>query len=343
MKLFAKLFPAANLSRLQRRNRLGIDGSSTHALEAKVMLAVATAQPKKVASSKIKSIRARRTTPGSSIKALLNKLSIPKFNSDVATLAKYPNRHSTTENYVKASEWASKQLAGAGLKTNFQSITVNGKKSRNVIGTKAGTNKSGKEILVVAHLDSVNHDSNKPATEAVAPGADDNASGSAGVLQLARALKNVDTKHTMRFILVGGEEQGLFGSKQYVSKLSSAQKSKIDFVINMDMIGSQNGKSPAVLLEGSNKSPAMRNLISGLTQAAKEYTNLKVNTSFKPADSDHVPFIQAGIPAVLTIEGGWDKNDRIHTAKDTLGTVNAKQANEILRMNLAYIASKTVA
>jgi Zn-dependent M28 family amino/carboxypeptidase len=365
MNLFVQLFPAAPLSHLQRRHGLGIVGPSTHALEAKVLLAAAIAKPKKAKPAK--NAKAKPSKPGKSnagkagkansgktgkakpaagasdnaIKSLLTKLSIPKFSADVATLAKYPNRFSTSQNYVQASDWASQQLAGAGLKTNFQSITVNGKPSRNVIGTKVGTDKSGKEILVTAHLDSINTESKKSPEQALAPGADDNASGSAGVLQIARALKNVDTKHTLRFILFGGEEQFEVGSKHYVSQLSAAQKSKIDFVINMDMIGSKNTKNLSTLVEGSDKTTATNNLVKELVQAGKKYTTLQVSKLTTYSGSDHAPFLDAKIPAVTTWEGDYEKTKR-HTTRDTVAIVNPQLANEILKMNLAYIASKTV-
>jgi Zn-dependent M28 family amino/carboxypeptidase len=75
----------------------------------------------------------------------------------------------------------------------------------------------------------------------------------------------------------------------------------------------------------------------GLATAAEIYTELEVETSLNPFASDHVPFIKAGLPAVLTIEGGDSTNNAIHSGNDTLDRINYKFMLEILRMNLAFI------
>ena len=121
--------------------------------------------------------------------------------------------------------------------------------------------------------------------------------------------------HDLRFILFGGEEQGLFGSMHYVAGLSAAERSRISAAVNMDMIGSLNGPSPSVLLEGATVSQPV---IDGLAEAAATYTGLTVETSLHPFNSDHVPFIDKGVPAVLTIEGADNTNHTVHSAADTI-------------------------
>ena len=68
------------------------------------------------------------------------------------------------------------------------------------------------------------------------------------------------------------------------------------------------------------------------------YTALAVETSVNAANSDHVSFLDKGIPAVLTIEGADSTNDEVHTARDTLDRINFDLAVEILRMNTAFVA-----
>jgi Zn-dependent M28 family amino/carboxypeptidase len=170
---------------------------------------------------------------------------------------------------------------------------------------------------------------------APAPGADDNASGAAGVLEIARILAEHSANHDLRLILFGGEEEGLYGSKQYVSKLSKDERTRISAVINMDMVATLNTTSPAVLLEGA---PVSRNLIKELAEAAATYTSLTIQISENPFNSDHVPFIDEHIPAVLTIEGTDSSNTNIHTANDTLDHISYELALDILRMNLAVIS-----
>jgi len=79
-------------------------------------------------------------------------------------------------------------------------------------------------------------------------------------------------------------------------------------------------------------------LLDRLAAAASNYTTLEVETSINAANSDHVSFLDKGIPAVLTIEGADSTNDEIHTAHDTLDHINFDLALQILRMNTAFIA-----
>jgi Zn-dependent M28 family amino/carboxypeptidase len=90
-----------------------------------------------------------------------------------------------------------------------------------------------------------------------------------------------------------------------------------------------------VLLEAA---PVSSSQMDALATAAATYTGLKVETSLNPFASDHVPFINAGIPAVLTIEGADSANGHIHSANDTLNFIDWSLAAEILRMNIAALA-----
>ena len=143
-----------------------------------------------------------------------------------------------------------------GYATSSQTITVNGSSSQNVVARRNGTGASSSRgaVLVTAHLDSVNHEGTATSP---APGADDDGSGSAGVIEIARALKDHAGIHDLVLVLFGGEEQGLFGSKHFVRSLSPAQRSKVRAVVNMDMIGTLNTPVPTVLLEGRKLSQPM--------------------------------------------------------------------------------------
>jgi len=172
---------------------------------------------------------------------------------------------------------------------------------------------------------------------AAAPGVDDNGSGAAGLLEIGRVLASESMEHDLRLILFGGEEQGLHGSEQYVRSLDQADRSRLDGVINMDMIATLNTPTLTVLLEGAAVSQA---LINDLSDAAHDYTSLTVQTSLSPFASDHVPFINASLPALLAIEGADSTNHNIHTANDTLDYIHYGLAYEILKMIVACIARK---
>ena len=272
----------------------------------------------------------------SEVNNLLAELDPDDFMDDVMHLASFDNRHSVTSGYADASQWAFEQFGAIGYATKLQVISVDGELSRNVIAEKTGTGTDRQVVLVVAHLDSINlfgasHETN------IAPGADDNASGSAGVLQIARVFHDVDTKHDLRLILFGGEEQGLFGSTQYVASLSEEERARISAVVNMDMIGTLNTSDQTVLIEGPDSSTG-RELIDAIGSAFATYTDLEIQTSTMPFASDHVPFIDAGIPAVLTIEGADSANQNAHTINDTVDTINVDYAIKILKGNVAHVA-----
>lgn len=283
----------------------------------------------------VRDAESARVAKAAWINGLVNKIKRTSFEANLTRLVSSKTRHSTGSEYKSASAWARDQFKALSYTTRFQNITVNGKPSRNVVADKAGQGAAPRKVvLVTAHLDSVNHEGGPAAP---APGADDNGSGSVGALEMARVFAAHPAQHDVRFILFGGEEQGLFGSLHYVSALSQTEKKRILSVLNMDMIGTLNTPTRSVMLEGA---PLSKRLIDGLAAAAATYTSLKVETSLHPFASDHVPFIDAGVPAVLTIEGADNTNDDIHSSRDTLDRLDYDFALEILRMNVAFIAGE---
>ncbi|MGH3565050.1 MAG: M20/M25/M40 family metallo-hydrolase [Pseudonocardia sp.] len=277
-------------------------------------------------------VGARRARPAW-IRECVDRLSRATFEADLRALTAFPTRHSTSTHFLTAAHWASDRLVAMGYTTSTEIVAVGGGTSRNVIAERTGAGKAPRDVVVVtAHLDSVN---TAGGATAPAPGADDNGSGSAGVLAIAAALAEHPGSLDLRLILFGGEEQGLFGSLQYVQRLSDGERGRIRAVVNMDMIGTLNTPTPAVLLEGATGS---QHVIDALAEAAEEFTSLVVQTSRTPFNSDHVPFLQAGVPAVLTIEGADGANANVHSAADTLDTIDDDLPLEILRMNLGFTA-----
>jgi Zn-dependent M28 family amino/carboxypeptidase len=108
----------------------------------------------------------------------------------------------------------------------------------------------------------------------------------------------------------------------------------VSAAINMDMIATINTTARSVLIEGG---PVSQPLIERLVETAHTYTDLTVQTSLHFFNSDHVPFITAGIPAVLLIEGNDSANAAVHTARDTLDRVDVALMTDIVRMNMAAV------
>ena len=137
--------------------------------------------------------------------------------------------------------------------------------------------------MLTAHLDSV----------ANAPGANDNASGVAGVLELARILKGYQSVREVRFALFGAEEIGLVGAYNYVASLPEEELSRIVGVYNMDMIGTS-WEDESILIAWT--SDGKRNIVTDTAIAA----GARLSTASLPSRttrSDHNAFHQAGVPA----------------------------------------------
>jgi hypothetical protein len=267
------------------------------------------------------------------IQLLAASISLSTYQAYLTQLTTFRTRYSSSSFFKDAVKWATDLLNEFNYQTRIDEITVGTSKSYNVVADLMGHGTGLRDIVIIsAHLDSINIDEG-PQSEA--PGADDNASGSAGLLEIARVLASHNSTHDLRFILFGGEEEGLIGSRHYVNGLSPSERSRISAVINMDMIATLNTNTPTVLLEGASLS---QSIIDTLATSASSYTSLKIETSLNPFNSDHVPFINAHVPAVLTIEGTDSSNTNIHTRNDTLNHINYDLALEIVRMNLATAA-----
>ena len=156
------------------------------------------------------------------------------------------------------------------------------------------------------------------------PGADDNASGTAVMLEVARAMAKAGTqgKRTILFISFSGEEQGLLGSRLYVER-PVAPISSTRAMINIDHAGIGNGRL-TVGVTGFEKSVALE---AGQTVGLTE----KLDLFGFFTGGDHVPFKEAGVPTVTVVSGGI--HPHFHQPADTADTVN----QEILRTAARYV------
>lgn len=279
--------------------------------------------------------RAPLRTAESATTALADAVSGDTYREVLEELTTHPTRHSFSPSYRDAARAVGGRLAALGYATRDEPVSFGGRQTLNVVAERPGTasDEERRLVYVVGHLDSINE---AGGTSAPAPGADDNASGAAGVLEIARVLATTTAQHSLRLVLFGGEEQGLHGSRIHVAGLSDAERSRISMVINMDMIGRLNTAAPSVLLEGA---PGSQHVIDALAQAAQDTSDLEVFVSLAPFASDHVSFIDAGLPAVLTIEGEDQLNTDEHTPRDILGGLDLSVAISILRMNTAAAAA----
>ncbi|CEJ82445.1 hypothetical protein VHEMI02507 [[Torrubiella] hemipterigena] len=169
-------------------------------------------------------------------------------------------------------------------------------------------------VILGAHFDST-----AGGADARAPGADDNASGCAVVLEALRiaAAQGWKPKNTIEFHFYAAEEVGLLGAKDIFKEYKAQKKTVIGF-LNQDMVGWQPSKTPAVMTDHASGA-----LVEYITKVITEYTGKAPNRSkCGYACSDHAPATANGFPAVWVFEDVWDKKTpHYHSAKDTIDTV----------------------
>lgn len=200
-------------------------------------------------------------------------------------------------------------------------------KECNILARRKAAKPGAKTIAVVGHMDSVGHEN---------AGADDNASGAAGVLEMAKILSAYKADHDLLFIAANGEETGIAGTYALAKKMkASGEMARVAWAINMDMIAWN--RDGVLDIETNKEFSAHADWVAA--QAAL-YTKLKPNITMPAWGSDHVPFLEAGVPTYLSIESWEDHSPCYHKACDKLEALSWDYASDIVRLNLAVIAGK---
>jgi len=166
-----------------------------------------------------------------------------------------------------------------------------------------------------------------------APGAVDNATGTAAVMEIAHIFAKHPPKMTVCFVLFDAEEVGYFGSKAHVRSLPSI--SHIKMMLNLDMIGWTNPDKNYMEIETY---PKYSKLAHVFTRAAEQFCNLPTIFSQHPWGSDHMPYLRKGIPAILTTNFDCVKYPQYHTTFDTSEKVSVDTSLNLLRMDIASLA-----
>jgi len=185
-------------------------------------------------------------------------------------------------------DWLQEMLEEETMEINLETYTNKDLISYNVVATKEAKSDDAPVIVVTGHLDSV------PG----APGANDNASGTATAMELARVLQNYNTEMEIRFVNVGAEEVGFCGAFHYVDQLSEAELDRHYANYNPDMVATSD---PDVNRLWRLTVDGEENLVTESTAAADERLGYEISMFGELGRSDHVPFHLAGIPAALFI------------------------------------------
>ncbi len=281
--------------------------------------------------------------PRPEVQAVVDAVNTARWFADVTTLASWNRSSYGTTDLTAARDWIGAQFQSLGLAVTTPVFTMNaagggGTISRNnVIGKWTGSSLPDEWVIVGAHYDSRNTSSTSTVNT---PGAEDNASGCAGVIEVARALLPGRPSRSILFMCYAGEEQGLRGSAAHVQSLTqSGDLSKVKSVAIMDMIGYSASSNLRVLLESSASQAAYVQLFAAA--AATYVPNLGVLTSTSPSGSDHVPYINAGLRSLLSIENDWSVYPHYHRTTDTpanMGPQAQAMGGAVIRTNAAALA-----
>jgi hypothetical protein len=243
------------------------------------------------------------------------------------------------EPIAQATQFAFEHLQADGLATTYFEWSAPRLDGRNVIATLTGTVHPDEIVLVTAHLDSL-------SDEAAAPGADDDASGSAAVLVAADVMSRNRFERTVRFVLFTGEEQGALGSSAYAREIADAGADVVA-VYHMDMIGWDSDSDGRLLVhtreQGAAGYAGDLTIAGVLTNVVAAYG---LDATLSPeirADgddaSDHWSFWQQGYAAVLAVEDdGGDFNDSNHTAGDRLEYLNLPYFTAFVKASVGTVA-----
>lgn len=241
------------------------------------------------------------------------------------------SRHWNNPSNDMAADFIKQKLNSYGLVTYDQWFSGTG---RNVYGVQLGTDYPNKQYIICAHYDDM-------PSGSVAPGADDNGSGTAAVLEAARIFTQYNSKYTIIYALWDEEERGLYGSAYYAQQAASAGDS-IMGVINMDMIAydSDNDGVGEIHIRNFGNTYSLKDeMIAVNTMYNIGVTPVVENPG--TTASDQASFWNHNYGAILLIEEyyGGDFNAYYHTTNDLLSHYNQPYFHKMSRLTLGTVAT----
>jgi Zn-dependent M28 family amino/carboxypeptidase len=254
--------------------------------------------------------------------------SVQAAMTDIRALEGFGVREGGSDAERRAAEYLRDKLAALGLKARIEEFPLtNGATSRNVVARIDGS--SDAVVVLGAHMDS------KPPS----PGANDNASGCAAVLEIARSLAEYPAVPTVEIVFFGSEEiiggdpdAHHFGSRYRVSRMSAAERAATAGMLSVDMIG----YGPDFHTRTMRRAPMTLN-----DMLLEHAGTLGIGITFKPDTSrtglsDHEAYEKAGIPAVAV---AWREDPVYHSAADVSTHLQQDRIEKTGRLVLSFVRS----
>jgi len=273
----------------------------------------------------------------------VSQVSQTQYTNYLQSLQDFVTRNTLTTQCDQAADWILSQFTAMGLNSELDEFTISGNTKYNVVGELTGQLHPDSIVFVTGHYDAT---AGSPwQVEPQAPGADDNGSGVAGVLECARILSQYNFEKTIRFIAFAGEEQGLYGSEDYVLDLLAANENVVG-CFNYDMVAySGHDPLPPDLMIYVDNNPLSQAMGYKLEEAALTFvpTDIEPVYTVDPSVtySDHGPFWDAGLPAALGIEApawGAEFNPYYHSVNDLISNCDLEYATNCSKVLIAALS-----
>ena len=276
------------------------------------------------------------------IHEMLNQVNMDSLEATVQHLQDYGSRIWNSDNAFAASDWIAGRMEALGLEVEQQPFNANtwmgsGEAAPNVIGIQRGTLYPDTYVVCGSHFDSFSYEAMFGG--GTAPGADDNATGVASVLESARIMTQYEFEYSIIYCAYGCEEMGLYGSEAYASR---CQEQGMDIIgyFNNDMNGYLNPGDPIHIdcIYPNSVEPIGTYYMN---VGEVYYPELPIrHVDFNEGDSDHTSFNNHGYMGIYPFEDYQNHSPYIHTPNDVIGTsVNSfEMSQQFCQMNIACLA-----
>ncbi|MBN2173295.1 MAG: M20/M25/M40 family metallo-hydrolase [Bacteroidales bacterium] len=246
------------------------------------------------------------------IEEMIENVDTNIFLNNLQHLQDFGTRNAYTPESVEAQNWIKEQYENMGYEVSlFDFPMPSGPASDNVIAKKTGTKYPDEYVVIGGHYDSYSYSGD-------APGADDDGTGTCGVMEVARVMAAHDFDRTILFCAWSGEEYGLYGSEAYAS-WAAGQGMNILGYFNIDMCGYRHpgDEIHTDMIAPSSAQP----LVDFYTDVCAMYLPdfIVEPGNLTGGDSDHTSFNENGYMGIFPFEDSQNYSPYIHTSNDIIG------------------------
>ena len=283
------------------------------------------------------------TTVNPEIRAMMDSVSVDSIQADIEHLCSYWNRRYDGRYIWEVQDWLVSRYNGFGVDTmmlhDFPVPYFEPGTADNILAVQWGTRTPEEYVICGAHYDSWNADGYDPDTIR-SPGADDNATGVAGILETARILSRHTFDRTIIYANWCAEECGLVGSAAYAADCAERRMDIVAY-FNLDMTGYvEEGSDIHVNLMYTTQDSLLGQYVKRFSRTY--FPEMRIWQDWLAwGDSDYSSFNRNGYPAIHPFEDTHASSPYIHSRQDVLGLSvnNLEQCKRFTELNLGTVAT----